>query len=146
MFANLLDDIKYSINNLLVNENVEITSDFSEAEEMTTLKTYMYSIFYNLVSNSIKYRQHGIKPLIEITSKKEKNNVVLTFKDNGLGMDLVHKGDQVFGMYKRFHSHTEGKGMGLYMVKTQVETLGGKITVDSAVNQGTTFTITLETN
>ena len=64
-------------------------------------------------------------------------------KDNGLGIDMARKGDQVFGLYKRFHLHAEGKGIGLYMTKTQIETLGGRISVDSKVGEGTTFTIEL---
>lgn len=67
--------------------------------------------------------------------------MVLTFQDNGLGIDLVKKGKQVFGLYKRFHHHIEGKGMGLFLVKTQVELLGGKISIESEVNTGTKFTI-----
>ncbi|HYH05214.1 MAG TPA: ATP-binding protein, partial [Bacillota bacterium] len=64
-----------------------------------------------------------------------------SFKDNGLGINLEKRGDQVFGLYKRFHHHIEGKGVGLYMVKKQVETLGGKITLTSKVNEGTEFLI-----
>jgi signal transduction histidine kinase len=69
--------------------------------------------------------------------------VKLHFADNGIGIDLTHNADKIFGLYRRFHTHTEGKGMGLYMVKNQVEQLGGTITVTSAVNQGTQFTILL---
>ena len=58
-----------------------------------------------------------------------------------MGIDLNRRGKQVFGLYKRFHSHAEGKGVGLYMVKTQVETLGGKISIQSEVNKGTEFII-----
>ena len=67
------------------------------------------------------------------------------FKDNGLGIDLKNRGDEVFGLYKRFHSDlAEGKGMGLYMVKTQVESVGGNISVSSEVNKGTEFKIEFE--
>ena len=69
----------------------------------------------------------------------------LVFKDNGMGIDLEKNGKEVFGLYKRFHYHLEGKGMGLFMVKTQVELLGGKITVASKANEGATFSITFET-
>jgi signal transduction histidine kinase len=59
--------------------------------------------------------------------------------DNGIGIDLnVHK-DKIFTLYKRFHDHVEGKGLGLYLVKTQIVTLGGRIEIESTVNQGTTF-------
>ncbi|MES2780660.1 MAG: ATP-binding protein, partial [Bacteroidota bacterium] len=64
-------------------------------------------------------------------------------KDNGIGLDLEKNGDKVFGLYKRFHPQIEGKGVGLFMVKSQVEALGGHITVSSALNQGMEFNITL---
>jgi signal transduction histidine kinase len=81
--------------------------------------------------------------MIEIRSFKRSKNLVITFKDNGIGIDLAKRKDQIFGLYKRFHQHVEGKGMGLFMVKTQVETLNGKISIESAVNEGTEFTITV---
>ncbi len=58
-----------------------------------------------------------------------------------LGLDLTKKKDEVFGLYKRFHHHVEGKGMGLFMVKTQVEMPGGKISLSSKVNKGSVFVI-----
>ena len=68
----------------------------------------------------------------------------LIFTDNGRGIDLQKNKDQVFGLYKRFHTGIEGKGMGLYMVKSQIEALGGKISVQSAVNKGAEFSIEFE--
>ncbi|MEJ2614811.1 MAG: PAS domain S-box protein [Ignavibacteriaceae bacterium] len=140
-FPELLQDIKYSIARLIRNDNAKIISDFSEAGEIFTLKSYMRSIFYNLITNSIKYKQTGIQPVIEIKSYKIDNSIRLTFKDNGLGFNLNEIGNQVFGMYKRFHEHREGKGLGLFMTKMQVEALGGKISINSKVNQGTEFII-----
>ena len=132
----LLQDIENSIADLITSTQVNIQSDFTQADRIFALKPYLYSIFYNLISNSIKYRQQDIKTAIEITSRKIDNNIVLTFEDNGMGIDLTRKGDQVFGLYKRFHTNIEGKGMGLFMVKTQVESLGGKIQIESAPNEG----------
>ncbi|PQJ10059.1 hypothetical protein CJD36_015280 [Flavipsychrobacter stenotrophus] len=146
LFNDLLSDIKHSISHIIAGERVNIKGNFEVVEGITTLKSYLYSVFYNLISNSIKCRQPGVAPVIEIRSTKKDKKVVLTFKDNGLGIDLVTKGEQVFGLYKRFHYHTEGKGIGLYMVKTQVETLGGRIRVNSEVNKGTEFTIEFEIN
>ena len=140
-FSEILNDIKSSIDSLLEREAVEIKCDFSEVDEILTLKSYMYSIFYNLISNSIKYRQSGVKPLIKIKSRRLKNKIELYFNDNGMGIDLKRKGEQVFGLYKRFHTHTEGKGLGLFMTKIQVETLGGKIGISSELNKGTEFKI-----
>jgi len=113
-------------------------------DEITSLKAYMHSIFSNLISNSIKYRKPDEEPYIEINSRKEEGKIILTFKDNGLGIDLTTKSDKIFGLYNRFHSHVEGKGMGLFMVKTQVEALGGIITATSELNKGLEFTIVFD--
>lgn len=140
-FSNLLKDIEDSISSLIKNEGVEIISDFSEIDEIFTLKSYMRSIFYNLITNSVKYKQPGKKPIIEIKSRKIDNKILLNFKDNGLGLNLNDVGKQVFGIYKRFHDHKEGKGLGLFMTKLQVEALNGKILINSEVNKGTEFEI-----
>ena len=145
-FSHLLDEIKSGIGSIIKEDHVSIISDFSATDEILTIKSYLHSIFYNLISNSIKYRQNDIAPVIEITSAILKNKIQLTFKDNGLGINMKRKGKEVFGLYKRFHDHVEGKGMGLFMVKTQVETLGGTITIASEVNKGTEFTIEFEIN
>ncbi len=145
VFADIVDDIKSGIGAALNDSFVMITTDFSEVGEMATLKSYIQSIFYNLISNSIKFRKQDLAPVIEIKSRKHPGKIELTFKDNGIGIDLEKKSNYVFGLYKRFHpGHAEGKGMGLFMVKTQVETLGGKISVASKVNEGTEFKIVFD--
>ena len=143
-FSDLVNNIKTSIVNLIEKEDVTFILDFTAVEEMETIKSYLHSIFYNLISNSIKYRRPNVKPIIEIRTNFVEGKLEITYKDNGLGIDLEKKGDQVFGLYKRFHTHAEGKGMGLYMVKTQVETLGGTISLESEINKGTTFKIKFE--
>jgi signal transduction histidine kinase len=144
-FSTLVHDITGSIRNLLDKHKVLIKTDFSEIDEMFSLKVYLHSIFYNLITNSIKYSKPNEQPLIEIKSRKDNGKIILTFKDNGLGIDIKTKGDKVFGLYSRFHFHVEGKGMGLFMVKTQIEAIGGKITVTSELNKGTEFTIVFDT-
>ncbi|MEP7106959.1 MAG: ATP-binding protein [Ferruginibacter sp.] len=143
-FSVLVDDIKISIKNLIDKDNIEIKYDFCKVDEILTLKSYLHSIFYNLISNSIKYRQPRVPAIIEIKSQLVKDKIILFFTDNGMGIDLQKKGEQVFGLYKRFHPNIAGKGMGLYMVKTQVETLGGKIGIRSGVNKGTEIKIEFE--
>ena len=140
-FSQLVASVQQCIDYLIRKENVVFITDFSGVDEIKTFKSYLYSIFFNLISNSIKYRQPHVKPVIEIAAVKTNGKIKLIFKDNGLGIDLSKNQQQVFGLYKRFHTHTDGKGVGLYMTKTQVETLGGKISVASAENCGTTFTI-----
>jgi signal transduction histidine kinase len=78
---------------------------------------------------------------IEIKSRLVKNKLQLIFSDNGMGINLKKHGGEVFGLYKRFHTHVEGKGLGLFMVKTQVEAIGGTIAIESAENEGTEFII-----
>jgi signal transduction histidine kinase len=69
-------------------------------------------------------------------------SVQLLVKDNGLGIDMDRFGDKLFGLHKTFHDHHEAKGVGLFLTKTQIETMGGRITAESEVDKGTTFIIT----
>jgi PAS domain S-box-containing protein len=142
--SNILSNTKVALGYLIKKENAVIESDFSETDELFTVKSYMSSVFYNLILNGIKFRKPLLSPRIIINCIKKYNKVILSFSDNGLGIDLSKNSDGVFGLYKRFHSHDNGKGMGLFMVKAQVESMGGKINVTSDVNNGTTFTIELE--
>ncbi|MFN3754370.1 PAS domain S-box protein [Flavobacterium sp.] len=120
-----------------------------DLEEVTILninKSYLESIFLNLLTNAIKYRSEGKQLRVNISSKVIDDNLILTFKDNGIGIDLVRNKDKIFGLYQRFHNHPDSKGLGLYLVKSQVEAMGGTITVTSNVGKGTTFTITFKNN
>ncbi|MBC7553821.1 MAG: PAS domain S-box protein [Taibaiella sp.] len=144
-FSQIVKDIQFTIAGITEKEHYQLDYDFNEVDEMITLKSYIHSIFYNLISNSLKYKRPGTVPAMKITSHRTNNNTILIFRDNGLGIDLERNGDKLFGLYKRFHiDAAEGKGMGLYMVKTQVETLNGKISVKSKVNEGTEFIIEFE--
>jgi len=120
-----------------------IVFDFTSVNSVTSLHPYMESIFYNLLSNAIKYRHPGRSPSIRIKSKSVHGYVQLDVADNGLGIDIEKYRDNLFNLYKRFHFHVEGKGMGLYLVKTQVAALGGKVEIKSIVNEGTVFSIYL---
>jgi PAS domain S-box-containing protein len=140
-FSSLVKDIKTSINNLIEKEKITIQTNFKEINEFFTIKSYLNSIFYNLISNSIKYRDPSRPSVIEIKSLVRNKKLVLVFKDNGLGIDMSNNKDKIFGLYKKFHPQIEGKGMGLYMVKTQVEILGGRIDIMSEVGVGTEFMI-----
>jgi signal transduction histidine kinase len=145
-FSDLVRDIKMSISTQLKKDEVKIITDFAQVESMLTLKSYLYSIFYNLIVNSIKYRKDNVNPVIEISSSLKDDKIVLVFKDNGIGIDMDRNADKIFGLYKRFTDLKEGKGMGLFMVKTQVEALGGKISVQSELGKGTEFYIQFDEN
>lgn len=111
-------------------------------ETIYTNKAYLESILMNLLTNSIKYKSESNKLKISISTKKINNKTVLKFKDNGIGIDLKRNSDHVFGLYQRFHDYPDSKGLGLYLVKSQIESLGGNISIESEVNKGTQFTLT----
>jgi PAS domain S-box-containing protein len=141
-FSGIVDAIEFQLKDMMEVAQVEIRTNFAEAAEIVSLKSYMHSIFYNLIMNAMKYKQPDTLAIIEVTSSRPSDHTLeLRFKDNGLGIDLQKQGHNIFGLYKRFHSHIEGKGMGLFMVKTQVERMGGSISVQSEVNKGTEFSI-----
>lgn len=143
---NLVSEIKNSISHIILKNNVEFVTNFSDISEITTVKSYLYSILSNLISNSIKYKQDALDLSIKIETKKVDDNVILHFEDNGIGIDLETNRKDLFKMYKRFHSHVDGMGIGLYMVKTQIEALGGSINIESNLNQGTKFILELPIN
>ena len=119
----------------------KIMHNFSEANKVYAIPPYVESILYNLISNSIKYRDPERTPYVAIKTTHEQEFVCLAVMDNGLGIDLHKYRQNIFSLYKRFHLHVEGKGLGLYLVKTQIEALGGRVEVRSQPNEGTTFHI-----
>lgn len=100
---------------------------------------YLESILLNFISNSLKYSHPDRKPIVELSFDKLKNE--LKIKDNGLGIDMKKYGSSLFGMYKTFHKNKDAKGIGLFITKNQIEAMGGKVTVESKVDFGSTFTI-----
>lgn len=123
--------------------NLQINLSFHEFPTVRGIKAYLLSIFTNLIGNSIKYSKENSPVIIELSSSIKRGKVIVNFKDNGIGIDLKKHGDNIFKLYKRFHSHKEGRGMGLYMVHSQILALGGEIKIDSEVGKGTSFTIEL---
>lgn len=137
-FSGIVRDISQSIDHIIKREQVTINTDF-EVDNILTLKNYLHSIFYNLIMNSIKYRRPGVPPVIRISNFIQDDKIVVIVKDNSKGIDLEKNGKQLFGLYKRFDYSVEGKGMGLFMVKMQVESLNGTISVESMPGRGTAF-------
>lgn len=102
---------------------------------------YIESIFLNLISNAVKYRSPERRSEITIFAQKEKNGWMMEVSDNGLGIDMEKYRELIFGMYKTFHQNKDAKGLGLFITKTQVEALGGKIELESELNKGTTVRV-----
>lgn len=152
MHTQATDDIQLKnlmpkVLNILAEEIKEtkatISFDFSLADRVKSLLPYLESIFYNLISNAIKYKHPGRRPSINIRSAVRGDYVQIDVADNGLGIDLATHQDNLFSLYKRFHFHVEGKGLGLYLVKSQLTALGGKIEIKSKEGEGTMFSIFL---
>lgn len=117
-----------------------ITTSFVENTSMIkAVPSYVESVLYQVLSNAIKFRHPDRPPYIEIQTISSAAFVCMAIKDNGLGIDLATNNTKLFGLYKRFHFHVEGKGLGLYLSKTQMDAMGGKITVESVQWQGSTF-------
>ena len=122
-------------------ETIEVKTDFSAWEEIKFSKIYLQSVIQNLISNAIKYRDPNRKSVIAVRTSWENDKKVLVVEDNGVGVDLSRYGSDIFKLYKRFHRGLSGKGMGLFLVKTQLESLNANIEVSSELGKGTAFKI-----
>ncbi len=137
-----LDNVLKSIRSLVETSKATIHVDFSSTGKIRFNKSYMESVFLNLLTNSIKYASPDRLPVIQIRSETVNGTDRLTFSDNGLGFDMEKVKDKIFGLHQKFHNHKDSKGIGLYLVHNHITSLAGKITVDSQENEGTTFTMT----
>ncbi len=140
-FTDLVNTIFTSLDSSINKNGISLSLDFDEIDEIYSIKAIIQSIFFNLIINSITYRNPELPLVLEIKSYREDKKIILIFKDNGLGIDLDKNGEKVFGLYQRFHTHIMGKGMGLYMVKSQLESIGGRISLRSKPNVGSEFTL-----
>ena len=144
-FQLLVDDITQRLSDLIKEEKVTIKTNFSAAEKTNTIKTYLHNIFYNLILNGIKYRRPGADTEISISTAIKQDKLEIIFKDNGKGIEEDNL-KNLFGFYRRFDTSVEGRGTGLFLVKMQVENLGGAISVESEVGAGTAFKLEFPQN
>ncbi len=140
----VLRSVKEKLENFVSGKEIEITSDFTDIPEFSYSRPDLDNIFYNLLSNSIRFSENSRKCIIKITSSRKGDDIVLSFQDNGKGIDLERYGSRMFGLYQRFHAENMGKGLGLYLLNTQVKSMGGVIEVKSEPGVGSEFIITLK--
>jgi signal transduction histidine kinase len=119
--------------------NADIQINFNDISEISFPQQYLDSIFTNLISNTLKYKSSDRNPVIKIKTEKINGDIVLSIADNGLGIDLVRNKDKLFKIRQTFHLHPDAKGFGLFITKTQVEAMGGKIWAESTLGKGSTF-------
>jgi PAS domain S-box-containing protein len=141
MFFSVFEKSLAQLKSLVTEANAVIESDFSAAPVVNYNKAYLESIFSNLISNAVKYRSPDRRLQVSITTEQTDECIVMKFKDNGLGIDTVMHKEKIFRLHQRFHNHAEGKGLGLFLVKSQLESLGGTIDLESKEGEGTTFTL-----
>ncbi|MDQ6763007.1 MAG: PAS domain S-box protein [Bacteroidota bacterium] len=138
----LVEETENMMRGQMISKQAIITTNFAVPNIEFPL-IYMKSIFYNMISNSLKYSHAGVPALIGVSTKKHLGKTVLEFTDNGLGIDLQKHGKNMFKLNKVFHSGFDSKGVGLFMTKTQIETFGGTISAESEPGNGTKFIVTL---
>lgn len=137
-----IDDIWLVLENSVLQSRGNLILDIQDPL-IYGVRSYFHSIMYNLISNAIKYRHQDRECIIRIKTIEKENHCLITIQDNGLGIDTQKHGNKLFGMYKRFHDHLEGKGLGLFLTKQQVEAMKGSISVESEPNIGARFTLKL---
>lgn len=140
----LLNEIIDTHKEMVEQNEATILRDFYNVPSLHTVKGYLTSIITNLITNAIKYRRKDVAPIIKISSKEVDNTIEITVSDNGLGLDLKKYGQRLFKFKQRFHKNVAGHGMGLYLVRTQANSLGGTVKVESEVGKGSTFTVVLK--
>jgi PAS domain S-box-containing protein len=140
----LINDSKEYLETALVQSAAQVLYDFNEVKMVRTVKSYLFNIFNNLISNAVRYKHPDRTPIIKVESYHTGEYTCITFQDNGLGFDLEKYGDKIFQIYNNFHQGSpQGKGIGLKLVKTQSEALGGKIELQSSLGHGSVFKIFL---
>lgn len=141
-----VDRVLESLELEITNNNVIIETNISNDITLIGNLSYVESIFHNLISNSIKYKNNHIQPKITINASQNEDDIRISILDNGIGIDMSKYKHQLFEMYQTFHGtrREDSKGVGLYLVKNQVEVLNGHIAVESELGRGSTFTITFQ--
>lgn len=125
----------------LITTRASCRVSISDTIKIKGIPSYVESIVLNLITNALKYRSPKILPNIEIHAYEHEEYVAMSVKDNGLGIDLKKHRDALFGMYQTFHKHPEATGIGLFITRNQLDTMGGQIEVESEPGKGSTFTV-----
>lgn len=128
------------------NKDVTIHNVLRQDETLFTNRSYLESVFYNLISNGIKYSDTNKNSQIIIQSIHTKDSLKILISDNGIGIDLEKYKNKLFEMYQTFHgtNRQDSRGIGLYITKTQVEALNGEIEVESTLKEGSAFSLTFK--
>jgi PAS domain S-box-containing protein len=139
--SKVIEEVSTDLHKLMADNDILLHIQI-EVDHLSIAPKNLRSIIYNLLSNAIKYRSGERVPEVLIETKRQDNYMLIRVKDNGIGIEERYL-QKMFTMFKRFHTHVEGTGIGLYIVKRIVENAGGKIEVESQLGIGTTFKVYL---
>nr|WP_321222087.1 PAS domain S-box protein [uncultured Psychroserpens sp.] len=131
----------YNISAIAKKEGCEIKNNVDKDIMVLGIKAYLDSIVLNFLTNAIKYKSPLREPVIELNTFIKDNFIVLQIKDNGQGIDLKENRNKLFKLKATFHDHHDSRGVGLYITKNHIESIGGRIEVESKVGEGTCFSI-----
>lgn len=140
--APVIEGVRLDLAPLLQQTGGRLEVDVRRVPTVTFSEKNLRSVVFNLLHNALKYRHPDRPPRVRVRARLEAEFTVLEVHDNGLGFDVARE-TQLFAMFQRLHTHVEGSGVGLNMVKRLVENAGGRITVASTVGEGATFTVHL---
>ncbi|SFQ38586.1 PAS domain-containing protein [Hymenobacter arizonensis] len=145
LLAPLVDEVIGSLQDQVTQSGAVFELDFATCPVVTFVRPNMQSLLFNLLSNSLKYAAPDRPPRIHISCMPDvvSGRPILRVQDNGIGIDMERFGPQLFQLFRRFHTHVDGTGMGLYLVNRIVQNHGGHLEVNSVVGEGTTFQIYL---
>ncbi|WP_026462002.1 PAS domain-containing protein [Adhaeribacter aquaticus] len=137
----LLEEVKLSIQEMIKTAGATILTDFTGCPKINFSRANLRSILYNLVSNAIKYASPERLPVVKISITPQDDYNVLSVQDNGLGLNLDQHQNKLFQMFKRFHNHVPGTGLGLYIINRIMQNNNGYVQVESKENEGSTFRV-----
>jgi signal transduction histidine kinase len=139
--AALVAEVSLDLTPLIRQSGGQLDVLVPESATLTFSEKNLRSVVYNLLSNAFKYRHPERTPYVRVAYRAQEAYQVLEVQDNGLGLDLTQGQAKLFAMFQRLHTHVEGSGIGLYMVKRMVENVGGHIEVASTLGMGCTFSV-----
>jgi light-regulated signal transduction histidine kinase (bacteriophytochrome) len=151
---NVVDDVLVELDGTVQEKKARVIVD--KLPDLQVNPGLIRPLFYNLISNALKYSKKNVPPVVNIRSEMPSNGqdaaprspehryCRIYIQDNGIGFDQKYS-EEIFGMFKRLHLNTEyeGTGIGLALCKKIVEEHNGYISAKSKVNEGSTFIISL---
>lgn len=141
--VDIINDTKVENAEMMLKVNPKIKLQLNGIDTINFSLTVLRSVFNNLISNALKFNSPDRPLVIQIFVERTKKSILISVKDNGLGMDMAKTENRLFSLYQKFHNSIDGKGFGLYLLKLQLEALNATLDYSSVVDTGSEFTVTI---